>query len=217
MNEDIWGLMRLPIADDKFPLPAIRECLYDVIEMEFFRNNPAALGRKHSFIMSHPHCKTSHVVFPLGIKNKNIEDEALKMVAKDNGLLLTIRVFFDLPDVHIFEQNDVLLRAFFGNKACLSNADVQEAKGKRSFFTIYMYAPVSRTCTLQDMIEAICTLYFWRVDDIGVAFVTLDGKEIYVGKENGIPPAVTTVALCNYFKTNSIVYMEIDSPYVSDD
>lgn len=208
--------MRLPVAEAGFPLPAIREHLYDIVEIDAQRNTAVVSDRVIRFIVSHPHCKSSHIVHPLSITNKGLFSNTLNDVIGEKGFLLTIRVFFRLDDKHISEHSEALLRAYFGNSTCLSSQTVKEHAGRSSYFTLYVYGALSRHVTLHDMLQSLCMAYYWRMDDIKVGFETSNMKYIPVSTDSSaIPLHSSTCKLGEYFKKNNIIYMVVQAPSIA--
>lgn len=216
MNEDIWGLLRLPVVPETARLPAIKECLYDILQVNVHRNWARDAQRVVTLLVSHPHCKSSQLVMPCQIQDKDLRHHGLKCTLEGRGFLMTASVMFKIPDKHISDQSDVLLQAFFGNKSVLTNEDVQAEVGNVSLFTVYLYGPISPTMTLRDVVTSLCMLYYWKLEDIEVTFQTITRQTFHVTETaqvaNTIALDVTTDELCGIVAKYNIALMCIASP-----
>lgn len=181
MHMEMWGLMRLPVADPAYPLPSLREGLW----VPYTDPNTSFVAA-----VSQPHDHTSNVLRFASMsravpKQAPIVQQVKATIGHQDAMFLTIVIKFRMRarSAYLSNYNTDLLRAFFGNTAHLDVNMVVQAHGKEGMFVRYAYVALTKLLDVAYLHRMICRLHYWRSAETRTSMVCADGKKLALGTD----------------------------------
>ena len=95
------------------------------------------------------------------------EDNVVKMMKKtigDKVFIMSVSVHFKMDKTPLVLQSETKLRAFFGNRAMLTEEDLHMSDGSYGSYFRFMYAPLSDTLRIGEVFAALANVEGWPND-----------------------------------------------------
>lgn len=186
MNQEVWGLLRLPMYTGSTLLDSTDNVCQpgDLPCINAGKVHVIPLIGRGTVIMTHPLDAQSRTLTAQQIAHGRMLEpkiiQKVQAVVHADVLLLTVKIFFrmvdSLPssDAHDWLQHDTILRAHFGNRLHLTVQDITDAHDETGHYLRYLYVPITDDFDMADLLQCIAHVEGWNSQFFNASLMIAD-------------------------------------------